>query len=810
MAESNIELGEALGELEQYFSDRLAPLMVTDAMAQILRYPASVLAFELQAWAARQAVSGGQPLADLLYHAARKIAIMGELDLAPVEAMRAYVAELGREILPYCPEGDRETLAHHLEALGQLKSLAGETGGSALQILHVANTGPTAVPEASAPAAAASAKGLGAVTKGLKRLSMLFDRLKPRAPMPEEQRAEVASEIVTTAAGQAKSQAELEQHLAPLREYGIEPAMDKIFRALASTLPGWGTIATGAGDAAAPPPLVGSQLKAMRQIVSLVDDPTEAARRFRDLVQSAIEQFNDGHLGRTVTMLDLAERLVAEQKVQASFVEPLRKNHEALSAERLRKYVDRGDTRTSLRTVLNFFYALQPEGLLQALNGETRRDRRHELLAMLEVHGAAARAKAGELLQASLTNPDVDPFFQMNLVYLLRVLARPEGAPIEEEVAQVIATTGKDSPAPLVKQVLAYLSAVRHERCEKSLIAYLRLFENMLLQPETSVYSPTEVETLLDRTCSGLARYATPRAWRALVDHGLKTEVRLGSPTARLVEAGRQDLSTSPELVDRIIVALKAELPKSVLGFTVKKNNDRILWLVQALAGTPTDQVRATLQDIVDRFPNEKFAEPVAKAIATLGASSKPAPAPASLSGDLELFGLPSLLQTLSQNPLTGALTILNTEGRTEAVVLLEKGQFRGAQYGTIKGARAVYQLFERPFPGTFAFVYRTDIASLGPNSPPRDIVGIILEGVRRHDEYKHAAVMVPDTAALAATDTAPTPLKDEDPELARIVWEKVTNGSNARECEGQVPVDGYHVRRLLAHWVEEGALSIN
>src|SRR5206468_7728310 len=144
------------------------------------------------------------------------------------------------------------------------------------------------------------------------------------------------------------------------------------------------------------------------------------------------------------------------------------------------------------------------------------------------------------------------------------------------------------------------------------------------------------------------------RSWRALVDHGLKAEPRLGSPMARLVEAGRQDLSGSKDLVERVIAALRAELPKSVLGFTVKKNDDRIIWLIQALSGTPLLEVRGAFQEVVEKHPGTRFAEAAAKALAGLDSAGKPAEVAAGLSGDLDLFGLPSVLQTLSQSQLTG------------------------------------------------------------------------------------------------------------------------------------------------------------
>ena len=493
-------------------------------------------------------------------------------------------------------------------------------------------------------------------------------------------------------------------------------------------------------------------------------------------------------------MFELAEQLVAEQKVKPVFVEPLRKGgHEYLDATRLRKLAERPDARASLRTILDFFLSLQPDGLLRDLNGEPNRDRRHELLGLLEVHGPPARAKALELLRASVeegANPD--PYFQMNLVYLLRVIPRPEDSTVEDEVGLVMQSTGRSSPPPLVKQVIGYLAATRHEKTERALITYLRVFESMLIQPDTAVYSQVDIEVLLDRVCAALARYGTPRAWRAMVDHGLKTELRLGSTMSRLAEAGRQDLSGSKDIVERLLAALKAELPR----------------LIQALSGTPLPEVTAAMQEIADKHPGQRIAELATKALATLKAAGKPAEPPAGLSGDLDLFGLPGLLQTLGQSQLTGVLSLMNAQGKPEVTVLLEGGKFRGAQLRDIRGDEAVYQLFERPFPGTFAFVSRQDIASQSAATAAQELLGLILEGVRRYDEFKRAAAIVPDDVPLKASGQPSTPLPDEDEDFTRYVWTKAVAGATAAQCESSIATDSYRVRRLLAHWVEEGALA--
>jgi hypothetical protein len=800
------ELRDALVELRQYLSDRIPPLMAADSVEMLLEAPAEIMAHEMNFWAAQQQDTSPEvSIADFLYHAVKKVAILGELDLVRKEALTPALVGLSSAVLAYCPEQDRDFLQHNLERL-TLGTTGPASADLAVDVLY-RQSGMSAV---KAPAAAPA---VPAHSPGYRRLSLFLDRLQPQAQaqLSIDRRNELASHFVTTAAAQARNEQELEQHLAPLREYGIETAVDKLFRTLAYTLPGWGNLATVVPEGV-PASLVGAQLNAMRQIVALAPDPAEGAKRFRDLIQAAIEQFNEGNLGRAVTMFTLAEDLVAQNKVQPSFVDALRQGHAPLYYERLRKYAERKDARPDLRRVMNFFYALRPEGLLAALNGEARRDRRHELLAMLEAHEDVARAHAYELLKTSIEKPEskLDPFFQMNLVYLLRVIPRPKDAPIsEEEVSIVTRTPGRDSPPPLVKQVISYLAFTRHEKCERGLMTYLHVFENMLLQPDTAVYERGEVETLLDRTCAALARYGTPRAWRALVDHGLKTEVKLGSPTARLVEAGRQDLSSSPELVDRLITAVRAELmPKSFIGMFVK-NDDRIIWLLQALSGTPTADVRSVLEDIIARYPGQRFTEAASHALATLGVASRPTAATAGLSGDLELFGLPGVLQTLSQSALTGVLTLMNTSGKMQAVILIDQGQFRGAQYLHLRGTHAVYQLLERPFPGTFAFVSRNDVASLPPAAPARDITGVILEGVRRHDEFKRAAAMVPDDAVLHATNAAATPPTDEEPQLVKVVWDKAVAHSTPQQTEALITRDSYHVRRVLAHWVEEGALKI-
>jgi hypothetical protein len=178
------------------------------------------------------------------------------------------------------------------------------------------------------------------------------------------------------------------------------------------------------------------------------------------------------------------------------------------------------------------------------------------------------------------------------------------------------------------------------------------------------------------------------------------------------------------------------------------------------------------------------------------------------LAGDLDLFGLPGLLQTLAQSQLTGVLTLMNTDKRAEATVILQGGRFREARHGALRGVDAIYQLFERPFPGTFAFVSRASVDELAGGAPAEDVIGLLLEGVRRHDEFKRAAALASDGLSLKPTGVPGTPLPDEDPDFIRLVWTQVAKGATPLACEAAIATDGYRTRRLLAHWLEEGSLA--
>ena len=867
----NPELDEALIELHQYLSDAVAPLIVADSVQLLLKYPPEVVANSIRAWTGgqyRRGAAAAVPVSDYLYHTLKKIHQMAEFNLVPREPLEIYLAGLRPLILQLCPQEDRAML---LENLGRL----GEAPAAVSQAQNIFRQAPTegSGPRASASASAAQGGGSGGAgasaggggissgdaaaaadtaVRGLHRFSLLLERLESQGglvgtpaaiPAPAASAGSVApvaapppaptaggNEALAYAARSSHSGRELDAYLARLQALGLEAGMDNVFRALSQTVPGWvmptmpapAGAAPGAAPAPAPPET--GALGAMRRIIQDADDPVETGRRFQEMVKAGIERFNEGSLPQAVSMLELAERLTTEKKVDAGTVELVRRRlGEALDGEQLKKFTEKPDQWGQLRKVLQFFTEMRPEGLLEELPREQKRDRRRLILALLEVHGAPSRVAAFEGLSRvpGTAVGEEEWFFRRNLVYLLRRIPRTAEAAFEEESDVVLRHAQLGLPLLLVKESVATLAQYKDERAEQGLTQLLFELEAMLGQQEEAPYEPKDLRALLDRVAATLGKLPAPRARRALIEHAGKKQPQLGDTIARISELSGQDMSEDTETVDQLLALLKANLPFKLLGMTLRQNDQSLVRVIEALSGTPSPAVRRAMEEIVSRFAGQDAGRAAAKALAAFDKPKPEAPAAAaseagapaapaaSLQGDLEVFGLPALLQSLAESSASGSLTLRPPKGgEAFASMTMREGKLTDIQRGHLRGEDAFYQLLERPLPGQFAFV--KGAAPEKPGEKPREILPLTLEAMRRYDEFQEAAILVPDTVVLVRTEVAATPHPTEkDGSFLQAVWERASQGGTPLDCEASVPSDSYRIRRALAHWVESGALKI-
>ncbi len=861
------EVKDAVHDLHQYLSDAVAPLIVTDAVSLLMEQPPGLVAAEIHNWTLLQYEGAGakMPVSDFLFHAIKKIAMLSDFGLISKDVLFPWLGKLTPLVLAYCPEADRPFLVQNLSRLGHEQplvatpvtvihrqmgteaQLASVQPPSAAQPVRVApmSSPPLATPQAGGVAAPPQSPEDSARMSRL--LTLLLDRYErdlgvvgaatpgtaPSTPQaePPAARPELTGQIIAAVAQQSADGAALDQDLARLRDLGIDASMDQVFKFLGESLPGW-TLpkADDAPESAAIAPPA-APAEAMRRIIDSAPNPTEAAHRLHEMVKAAVAQFNDGSLARAVTMFELAETVAAENKVKPSVVEGIRRTgYEFLDADRIRFFADAPDKHRLLRKVLGFYLPFRPEGLLEELQTSPKRDRRRLLLLLVEVHGAQGRETCLAWLAHAQTGAATrdDWHILRNLVYLLRRIPRPADAAPEAEIDLLTGLADPARPVPLLKEVVAALGAIRHEKAEQALLRFLSRLEEKLVQAPASAPPVGDLVSMLDRVVSALVRVGTAGARRAVVSHGLRRDPRLGDTLARMAEIGTLDLSADRGLVDRLLKALQDEMPKKVLGVVVKQNSKAGAPIIRALAGTHLPAVREALQQILERHPEEEFADaaedalnappgaPLVSASAHAPAAAAPAaPPPASapsFAGDLEVFGLPNLFQTLTTAGGMGTLTLYDAAKEPMGSVSLAQGKLLEARAGLLRGRDAVFQLLEKPIAATFGFVTgptgRPEGGAVSPGGG-EDLLSLVLEGMRRYDELQRAGALVPDGASFQPTGAAPTPLADEkDGRLVALVWSKAGAGATPAACEAAAQTDAYRVRRLMAHWVEDGALK--
>ena len=770
---------EARKHLRLYLSNRLPPQHLAGFLPRLAAWSPERVAREIHEWATRQ--TGPADPADHLSRGLHRFLVL-RTRVGETDRLDKFIRAVAEAVRAQASPEEQERLRQWV------------------------TPAPGAASEASRPPAmAASSVSAG----GARRLTLILDRLDASPAGDHQSKAPLVGEAVLTATLAATSSAELEGSLEALRHRGLVEDTAQLLRVLVDALPPWPLPDLTARSAPA--------ATAIERLVALAPGPEQVEHRFRELVEAGVETFNQGMLERAELLFSLVEKLLDRRVVDAKKVENLRaRGSESLDLEILRQLIAGHDGREMPRVILRFYRVFDPEALLEKLRREPARARRRLLIAFLEAHGGEGRDAAFERLRRHPTD-HFDVFLLRNLVHVLRRIPDDDSSWMpQQELARVVRLLVPENPPFLVREVLAYLSEKRHPVAEQVLVRFVGTLEDGLLSPrgEAEEGDRRQWRSHLDDVATALARYGTPRTWGALVDHGLRKEAELGQAAARLAGLGTQDLSGQPDLVARIVAAARAELPREALSWPTVEQARRLEHLLVALAATRADDAQELLETLAERFPDEDLGRRASRALTSAaggsGSSGFDTPVGGSLSGDLKVFGLPTLMQNLGDSKVTGVLRLFDGAGRRAATLKFERGRLGSAHYGRLTGPESVYQLLEQPFEGTFDFVPRSSGDEDDP-TPRREVAEVLLEGFRRHDELKRAAVLVPDDARFKATDVPPQAVPgEEDIDLVTTLWQAVVAGTSPQDCEQTLAADAYRIRRCLAHWVEEGALRLS
>ena len=117
-----MEQREALQQLQQYLSDNIAPMIFAESLDSLFSLDPQLIASQIIAWVASlHNTSGDLATADYIFHAAKKLHLLGELELIPLEQAAGCVEALRPHLLQACPEPDRAGLANDFDNIVAVK-----------------------------------------------------------------------------------------------------------------------------------------------------------------------------------------------------------------------------------------------------------------------------------------------------------------------------------------------------------------------------------------------------------------------------------------------------------------------------------------------------------------------------------------------------------------------------------------------------------------------------------------------------------------------------------------------------------------
>jgi len=831
------EVREALDELDQYLADSVPPLLVADSVRLLMVQPPRFLAQHLISWAARGSDPGelGEPLAKAI----TRIYQLADLQLLPKKDMRIFLSQFEPVLLDACPA----------DARGKVRSVIAQLLAGGPEPARDSRT-----PELSLGEGEPHQPELAAFSDSLaKRLVPLLEQMartliqEPKTTRAPATGQEVVSQLLAAVTRTADTPQQLDERLDKLKDMGLNADVPSVLRTLGGSVPDWAVVSTppplpavpGAPAAETPPvePLLSysdTRLRAMQRIVELGKAPEESSERFDQMLQTAIEQFNQGAVGRAVSILKSAYQLVRQERIPSIQANPLwDKAAEKIQWHRFEVALPDPVQHQLLHEFLVFFPVLSPENLLNDLRRKEEKTGRRLLISLLQVHGESVRAEVWKRLQFVLEEElEPDWEYAKDLVGLLASIPAQDGFAPDEEVRLLNRLAVVFVPLPVFRELVRFATRINIAQGTPLLTTLLEppasaaASRTAALESDPGAQWTLAYEQILTRLARSDDSYIRRLVLKYCVDNfGSAT----GISTAPLTALGSRDLATEPDTVTRLVALLKRHLPSRLISWLKKPKDYPLLDLVRALSGTSSPQVRSVLAQIARRFPTRPFG---VAAIKVLGGQEEATAAGAKaagkaegeaaaaglesdillLEGELHSFNLPSLIQHLEGASATGVLELLNSTEFVEGTATFVRGQLFHCQAGQLRGKDALYTLLEKPVFGRFRLVGSAAAApageSAGSPAGPLPVVPTLLEGMKRYDEYQQLRLLVPDDTVFTPTGERPgRPEGEDDAEFVRQVWAEAVFGKTAAQCEASIAADPYRTRRLLAYWMADGIL---
>ncbi len=171
------------------------------------------------------------------------------------------------------------------------------------------------------------------------------------------------------------------------------------------------------------------------------------------------------------------------------------------------------------------------------------------------------------------------------------------------------------------------------------------------------------------------------------------------------------------------------------------------------------------------------------------------------LSGNLQYFDLPTIIQTLASSERTGTLTITDQLEEVFAQIYLEAGKVLYAKAGHLRGEEAFYQLFQSPIQDAFTFK-----GGLPPGEFDEEeeigttMMGLLMEAARQQDELKVLKDTYSDPNRVFRPQSQALPWDDEETKgFAQEIWARLHQGETIAQMVKEIPACEYRIYKVLS-----------
>lgn len=233
-----------------------------------------------------------------------------------------------------------------------------------------------------------------------------------------------------------------------------------------------------------------------------------------------------------------------------------------------------------------------------------------------------------------------------------------------------------------------------------------------------------------------------------------------------------------------------------------------------------TATIRAVEDSVVLKLPMKAFNElqayfpQVTKEIVSLITKrldkSSPTEA-AGLKGDLSLFDLPTVIQTVISSRQTGTLTLKARVGKLSASISVRQGRLLQVGFGHLSGESAWYELLTHTEPMEFVFEQQPEenISAADPVLSNKEPHQLLLEAARRADELPQLMKKLdwPDMVYLQNGSPIWKGFPANRAEIGRKIWFLLEVGLSVSQIAHKLPFDRWSVLTCMDELLEKEML---